>query len=74
MRKHLGQHADTLEVPVVIQFLKYTFAAQLLYVVALAWIKLAILAFYWKLFSIKARWPITICAGIVVAWVFGVVS
>lgn len=74
MRPHLGKHADTLSIPIIIQFLKYVFAAQLLYVIALAWIKLAILAFYWRLFSIKARWPVLITTGVVIAWIISGVS
>lgn len=72
VRPHLGQHADTLNMPIIIDFLKYVFPAQILYVVALAFIKGSILAFYWRIFAIKARLPLIIGATIVAAWGIGV--
>lgn len=51
----------------------FVFPAQLLYVIALAFIKCSLLAFYWRLFSIRSRIPIIIGAVIVVAWCIAVV-
>lgn len=50
-------------------FSKCLYAAALSYVVAIGFIKFTILAFYWKLFSIAARWPIRILFISVVSWV-----
>ena len=58
--------------PTIVTFLQYVFPAQILYVVALAFIKGSILAFYWRLFAIKARIPLLIGATIVFAWGIGV--
>jgi hypothetical protein len=52
----------------VVDFLRYLFAASLTYVFAIAFIKLTILALYWKLFSITARVPIAILFSSVVIW------
>jgi hypothetical protein len=74
MRKSLGIHVTEVEIPDLIQFLKYVFAGQLLYVWAIAIIKFSILAFYWRLFSVSARIPIFIVTFIVFAWIMALVS
>lgn len=56
MGPDLGRHVvDEVPIPEVIRFLKFLFAAQILYVVALATIKFSILALYWRLFSMGSR-------------------
>jgi hypothetical protein len=68
MSPNLVRHALT-EVPLndVIDFLRFLFAGQLLYVVLLAMVKITILAFYWRLFSVSSRLPICIALFIVLA-------
>lgn len=68
MRPHLGKHADELDLQTIIRFMQFVFPAQLLYVVALAFIKLSLLAFYWRLFSVRSKIPIILAAVLVVAW------
>lgn len=74
MRPHLGQHAEDLDLPTLITFMKWVFPAQLLYIIALAFIKCSLLAFYWRLFSVRSRIPIIIGAVIVIAWLIAIVS
>ncbi|RSM14649.1 hypothetical protein CEP52_001324 [Fusarium oligoseptatum] len=51
MRPYLGRHVGTdVSIEQVVDFLRYLFAASLTYVFAIAFIKLTILALYWKLF------------------------
>ena len=73
VRPQLGRHANELDLPTIIQFMKFVFPAQLLYVVALAFIKCSLLAFYWRLFSIRSRGPIIAGVVIVIAWCIAVV-
>ncbi|EEU40511.1 uncharacterized protein NECHADRAFT_76849 [Fusarium vanettenii 77-13-4] len=69
MRPYLGRHVGTdVSMEQVVDFLRYLFAASLTYVFAIAFIKLTILALYWKLFSITARVPIAILFSSVVIW------
>ncbi|KAI8724005.1 hypothetical protein NCS52_00257400 [Fusarium sp. LHS14.1] len=69
MRPYLGRHVGTdVSMDQVVDFLRYLFAASLTYVFAIAFIKLTILALYWKLFSITARVPIAILFSSVVIW------
>jgi hypothetical protein len=56
------------------EFLKYFFASSLLYIVTIAFIKFTVLAFYWRLFSVKARIPITILTLSVFIWLVSIVS
>ncbi|VUC26584.1 unnamed protein product [Clonostachys rosea] len=69
LRPDLGRHVG-LEVtlPEVERFLRYLYAAALLYCLSIAFIKFTILAFYWKLFSIAARIPIVILSVSVGCW------
>ncbi|KAF4980973.1 hypothetical protein FZEAL_3130 [Fusarium zealandicum] len=69
LRPYLGRHVGPdVTMPDVVDFLRYLFAASLTYVVAIAFIKLTILALYWKLFSVTARVPIGIIFCSVVLW------
>ncbi|KAF2108557.1 hypothetical protein BDV96DRAFT_587417 [Lophiotrema nucula] len=68
MRPYLGKQVTELEIPQVIDFLKYVFWGQIVYVWAIPVIKFSILAFYWRLFSVAARVPILIASFIVFAW------
>ncbi|KAM5350502.1 hypothetical protein ACJ41O_007007 [Fusarium nematophilum] len=70
LRHYLGRHVgvDVSFPEDVIDFLRILFAASLTYVVCIGFIKLTILALYWKLFSITARVPIGVIFGSVVAW------
>jgi hypothetical protein len=63
---------DGLEI--ITRFLKMVFIGQLLYTFGVAVSKFAILAFYWRLFSITARIPIYIMSFIVFGWLTGIVS
>lgn len=75
MRPYLARHALTdVQLDEVINFLRYLFASQLLYFFTLAMIKYTILAFYWRIFSVKARIPILIGVFLVTAWLFSIVS
>lgn len=73
MRKSLGMHVLDVPIPDLIQFLKWVFIAQLLYVWGIAIIKFSILAFYWRLFSVAARIPIAVVCAIVFAWIMSLV-
>lgn len=58
----------------LIVFLKYLFPEQLLYLVCVSCNKFVLLAFYWRLFSVRARVPLLILMGVVAAWMVGTVS
>ncbi|CAH0027323.1 unnamed protein product [Clonostachys rhizophaga] len=77
VRPYLGKHVGTGESEVnpeqLEYFLKCLYVASISYVVSIVFIKLTILAFYWKLFSVAARWPIRILAASVVAWLIAFV-
>ncbi|KAF1844725.1 uncharacterized protein K460DRAFT_97550 [Cucurbitaria berberidis CBS 394.84] len=69
MRSMLGRHVDSLPNPLmIIDFLKCIWIAQIFYTFAIACIKFAVLAFYWRLFSVHARTAIWIVAAACVAW------
>ncbi|KAF4990094.1 hypothetical protein FDECE_14502 [Fusarium decemcellulare] len=69
LRPYLGRHVGSdVSLEQVVDFLRYLFAASLTYVIAIAFIKLTILALYWKLFSITARIPIGIIFASVIVW------
>lgn len=68
MRPYLGRQVTELELDEVIDFLKWVYWGQLLYVWAIPVIKFSILAFYWRLFSVAARIPIFVVTAIVAAW------
>ncbi|RMZ12218.1 hypothetical protein D0864_00759 [Hortaea werneckii] len=69
MRPWLGKHAGTeVSIPHVVEFLRNLFVAQLLYTVCITLNKSTILAFYWRLFSVRSRIPILAVTAVVVAW------
>ena len=71
----LGRHAADLANPLmIIDFLKSVWIAQVFYTFAIAGIKLAVLAFYWRLFSVSARYVIWVVSGMAVAWFIAIVS
>jgi hypothetical protein len=59
---------------IITRFLKMVFIGQLLYTFGVAISKFAILAFYWRLFSITARIPIYIMSFVAFGWLTGIVS
>lgn len=70
----MGRHVGTqVSEPELEGFLKVLFAQQLLYLLCIAADKFCILAFYWRLFSIKGRVPILILFGIVSVWAIGLI-
>lgn len=71
IRPKIGHHYEEYSIDEVVEFLKFVFPAQIVYVIALAFIKLSILAFYWRIFAIKARIPLIIGTVIVGAWGIG---
>ncbi|GAB1734328.1 hypothetical protein NU195Hw_g9169t1 [Hortaea werneckii] len=69
LRPWLGKHAGTeVSIPHVVDFLRNLFVAQLLYTVCITLNKSTILAFYWRLFSVRSRIPILAVTAVVVAW------
>ena len=75
MRPDLGRHVGIeVTLPELESFLKHLYAGALIYCWAIAFIKLTILSFYWKLFSITARIPIIVIAISVVGWLITFVS
>ncbi|RMX90154.1 hypothetical protein D0869_00326 [Hortaea werneckii] len=69
LRPWLGKHAGTeVSIPHVVDFLRNLFVAQLLYTVCITLNKATILAFYWRLFSVRSRIPILAVTAVVVAW------
>lgn len=71
----LGLHVTELPDPMmIIDFLKSIWIAQILYTFAIANIKFVVLAFYWRLFSVKMRAVIWVVAGMCVAWFIAIVS
>ncbi|KAM0816202.1 putative Integral membrane protein [Seiridium cardinale] len=74
MGPYLARHAlSDVQLAEVIDFLRFLFAGQLLYVVSLAMIKYTILAFYWRLLCVRARIPILIAVFIVTAWALSII-
>lgn len=68
---HVTQLADQM---MIVDFLKYIWVAQIIYTFAIANIKFVVLAFYWRLFSVKMRAAIWIVAGMCIAWFIAIVS
>lgn len=69
----MGTHiADIMARPdgieAVNNFLRWIFVGQLMYTFSISFSKFTILAFYWRLFSIKARIPIYVMSFIVFGW------
>jgi hypothetical protein len=75
MRSNLGRHVTDLSSPLeIIDFLRVVFIANIFYTFAIANIKFVVLAFYWRLFSVKMRTTIWIVAGMCVAWFVAIVG
>ena len=75
MREYLGKHAITqVRLPGMIDFLRVLFIAQLFYTFCIVLNKLTVLAFYWRLFSVKSRAPLLAVGAIVVSWCIGIVG
>jgi hypothetical protein len=53
---------------------RHVFIANILYTLCITSIKLSILAFYWRLFSVKGRTTIYIVTAMVIAWGIAIVS
>jgi hypothetical protein len=71
----MGKHALTeVPLPGVIDFLRNLFVAQIFYTCCVCANKAAILAFYWRLFSVRSRFPILAIMAVVVAWFLAIVS
>lgn len=74
MRISLGLHITTITNPFqIIDFLKNIYIANLLYTCCITCTKLSILGFYWRLFSLKARYVIYATLGAVIAWWIAIV-
>lgn len=75
MRSMLGRHVANLPDPMmIIDFLRSVWIAQVFYTFAIASIKFAVLAFYWRLFSVNARIVIWVVFGMCVAWFIAIVG
>lgn len=75
MRKSLGLHAGEITDPTrIMDFLRNIWIAQILYTFAISTIKFSVLAFYWRLFSVKGRTTIYLVTGMAVAWCVAIVS
>jgi hypothetical protein len=73
MRKSLGVHITVLMPPDIIDFFKSVFIGQILYTFSITTIKLSVLAFYWRLFEIKARTTIYIVTAMSISWCIAIV-
>ena len=75
MRESLGLHITEITDPLqIIRFLKNIYVGQILYTLSITAIKLSVLAFYWRLFEIKARLTIYVVTGASIAWCTAIVS
>ncbi|EMD61100.1 hypothetical protein GGP41_010008 [Bipolaris sorokiniana] len=69
MRDSLGLHIYEIENPLqIIAFLKNIYVGNILYTLCITSVKLSVLAFYWRLFEIKARITIYIVTAAAIAW------
>jgi hypothetical protein len=74
MRKSLGVHITDITNPQdIVQFLKSVFIGQILYTFSITTIKLSVLAFYWRLFEIKARITIYVITAMSISWCIAIV-
>ena len=74
IRPKLGYNVEEFQITEVVVWLQCVFAAQLLYAVAIGLIKASLLAFYWRLFSVRSRVPLLASAAVVAAWCIATVS
>ncbi|KAI3317652.1 hypothetical protein HD806DRAFT_514294 [Xylariaceae sp. AK1471] len=68
LRPVLGRHAVDVTASENATYQRFFFTASLLYIVTIGFVKFTVLAFYWRLFSIKARIPIAIVAFLAFSW------
>jgi hypothetical protein len=68
---HVEEYANNLSQ--LIEFLKFVYAAQIIYATSIGVIKASLLCFFWRLFSVRSRIPLIIAAGIVVCWTIATV-
>jgi hypothetical protein len=75
MRSMLGIHVMELSNPMmIVEFLRVVFVANIFYTLCIANIKLVVLAFYWRLFSIQSRTMIWVVAGMCLSWFVAIVG
>jgi hypothetical protein len=75
MRKLLGMHITAVTDPnEIVDFLRNVYIAQILYVLCIVAIKYSVLAFYWRLFSVRARTLIYVVTFMVTGWLIALVS
>jgi len=74
LRPVLGRHEVNVPASEDAKYQLYFFIASLLYIVTVGFVKLTVLAFYWRLFSIKARIPLAILTFCVFSWLVSYVS
>lgn len=70
----LGHDYTEYTIAQLIQFLKYLYALQFFYTTSIGTIKISLLCFFWRLFSVRARWPLIVAFGIVISWTIATVS
>ncbi|RMZ71660.1 integral membrane [Pyrenophora seminiperda CCB06] len=69
MRPSLGLHiTDITDLQQIMDFLRNIYVGQILYTLSITSIKLSVLAFYWRLFEIKARFTIIAVTACSIAW------
>ncbi|KAF1830495.1 hypothetical protein BDW02DRAFT_572956 [Decorospora gaudefroyi] len=68
MRPSLGRHVTTISTEKIIDFLLQVFMGQIFYTFSITTIKLSLLAFYWRLFEVKARITIYVVTAMSLAW------
>ena len=76
MNYGLGRHVDLRNPAVITNFLKTYLPAACFYATSVAFTKLSILMFYWRIFKTvkQIRLPIYILGAIVIAWNIAIVS
>ncbi|KAF2832046.1 hypothetical protein CC86DRAFT_85348 [Ophiobolus disseminans] len=73
MRKSLGVHVADITDPIrIVDFLRNVWIANILYTFSISMIKFSVLAFYWRLFSVKAQRMIYIVTVMVMAWLVAI--
>jgi hypothetical protein len=75
MRPMLGLHILQLSDPMmIVDFLKTIYVGQIFYTLGITANKFVVLAFYWRLFSIKMRMTIWVVGGACAAWFIAIVG
>jgi hypothetical protein len=71
----LGLHVTELPNPImIVDFLKTIWIAQIFYTLGITANKFVVLAFYWRLFSIKMRVTIWVVGGLCASWFIAIVG